>query len=374
MRKNITLIIMSAGESLRFRENISIKKQWIRIDNKPMWLYVADLFQERYNFSKVIITASFRDIAYMKRFCDYEIVQGGNSRQESLQNALKYVNSEFVAVSDAARCNLDFEVLDNLFAYNLDSIDCLIPTIGVSDTIFLESNGNKNYLNRDNIHLVQTPQISRVQTLLEAIKLGDFSDESSAINNYGGKVVSIKGSKILDKITFLDDLKKLNISNNNDTFIGYGFDVHRFCKNKDMYLGGVKIPCSFGLEAHSDGDVVIHSLCDALLGAIGAGDIGEWFPPDDEKYDNIDSKILLKEVATFINSVGFRIVNIDIMIMAQVPKILPYKDEMVEIFSNILNLQRQYINIKATTMEKLGFVGRSEGVCVSSSVSLKLFL
>lgn len=134
---------MSAGESVRFRENISVKKQWIRIDDKPMWLYVADLFQKRYKFSKVIITASQRDVAYMKRFCDYEIVQGGNSRQESLQNALNYVDSKFVAVSDAARCNLDFKVLDDLFAYNLDSIDCLIPTIGVSDTIFLESNGKE---------------------------------------------------------------------------------------------------------------------------------------------------------------------------------------------------------------------------------------
>ncbi|MBR7117853.1 MAG: bifunctional 2-C-methyl-D-erythritol 4-phosphate cytidylyltransferase/2-C-methyl-D-erythritol 2,4-cyclodiphosphate synthase [Helicobacteraceae bacterium] len=365
---------MSAGESVRFRENISVKKQWIRIDDKPMWLYVADLFQKRYKFSKVIITASQRDVAYMKRFCDYEIVQGGNSRQESLQNALNYVDSKFVAVSDAARCNLDFKVLDDLFAYNLDSIDCLIPTIGVSDTIFLESNGSKNYLSRDDIYLVQTPQISRVATLLEAVKLGDFSDESSAINNYGGKVVAIKGSKILNKVTFLQDLENLNISSNNDTFVGYGFDVHRFCKDKDMYLGGVKIPCDFGLEAHSDGDVVIHSLCDALLGAIGAGDIGEWFPPDDQKYDNIDSKILLKEVVDFISSVGFRIVNVDIMIMAQKPKILPYKDKMIEIFSNILNIQGQYINIKATTMEKLGFVGRSEGICASSNVSLKLFL
>ena len=369
---------MSAGESLRFREHTSIKKQWIRIDNKPMWLFVADSLQARYRFQKVIITASLRDVAYMRRFCDYEIVMGGKSRQESLQNALHSVHTEFVAVSDAARCNLDFYVLDNLFAYDMSAIDCLVPTIGVNDTIFLESSGDKRYLNRDDVFLVQTPQISRVQTLLEAIKLGDFSDESSAINSYGGKVAHIKGSRILNKVTFLHDLEYLPKSKcddtSNDTFVGYGFDVHRFCKNRDMYLGGVKIPCDVGLEAHSDGDVVIHSLCDALLGAIGAGDIGEWFPPDDMKYDHIDSKILLKEVIDFVNGVGFRIVNIDIMIMAQKPKILPYKDKMIEIFSNILNLQRQYINIKATTMENMGFVGRQEGICVSSSVSLKLFL
>ena len=364
---------MSAGDSLRFRKNISIKKHWIRIDNKPMWLYVADKLQQRYGFSKVIITASRRDISYMRRFCDYEIVQGGATRQESLQNALKCVSSEFVAVSDAARCNLDFEVLDNLFNHNLSSLDCIVPTIGVSDTIFLESNNEKKYLNRDHIYLVQTPQISRRSILLESMKLGDFSDESSAINNYGGRVSHIKGSKTLNKITYFEDLKDLNLSRSDDIFVGYGFDVHRFCKDKDMYLGGVKIPCDVGLEAHSDGDVVIHSLCDALLGAIGAGDIGEWFPPDDPSYDNVDSKLLLQEVADFIHSVGFRIVNIDVMIMAQKPKILPHKDKMIEIFSNILDLQRQYINIKATTMEKMGFIGRQEGICVSSTASLKLF-
>ncbi len=364
---------MSAGESLRFRENTSVKKHWIRINDKPMWLHVADALKERYGFAKVIVTASNRDILYMRKFCNYEIIEGGPTRQESLQNALKFVSSEFVAVSDAARCNLDFDVLDNLFNYDLVSIDCLIPTIGVSDTIFVESNNEKQYLNRDFIHLVQTPQISRVSILLESIKFGNFSDESSAINNYGGRVVCIKGSKAMDKITYYQDLSNLNIDNNSDIFIGYGFDVHRFCKDKDMYLGGVKIPCDFGLEAHSDGDVVIHSLCDALLGAIGAGDIGEWFPPDDPKYRNIDSRLLLKEVSNFIYSVGFKIINIDIMIMAQKPKIIPYKDEMIEIFSNILDLQRQYINIKATTMEKMGFIGRQEGICVSSTASLKLF-
>lgn len=372
MKKNISLIVMSAGESSRFRQKTRTKKHWIRVENKPIWLYVADVLGARYDFDKIVITSSKLDLNYMKRFCSYEIIEGGESRQDSLQNALKVISSEFVAVSDAARFWLDFDVLDRLFNYNLDDIDCLIPTLSVNDTIFMESNNTRTYLNRDSIHLVQTPQISRLSVLVESLKLGNFSDESSAINKYGGRIATIKGSKNLNKLTYFDDLAEFSVDLSNDIFIGYGFDVHRFCDNKEMFLGGVKIDCDFGLEAHSDGDVIIHALCDALLGGIGAGDIGEWFPPDDDKYKNIDSRLLLGEVVDFVFSVGFRIINVDIMVMAQKPKILPYKDKMLEIFSNILNIQKNYINIKATTMENMGFVGRKEGICASANVSLKL--
>lgn len=362
---------MSAGESSRFRQKTKIKKHWIRVENKPIWLYVADTLQNRYGFDKVIITSAKLELDYMKRFCSYEIIEGGESRQDSLTNALRAVSSEFVAVSDAARFNLDFDVLDRLFSYDLSDLDCLIPVVGVSDTIFMESNHIKTYLNRDSVHLVQTPQISRLDILLKSLKLGNFSDESSAINKYGGRVVAIEGSRKLNKLTYFDDLKEFNIDSSSDIFSGYGFDVHRFCDNKEMFLGGVKIDCGFGLEAHSDGDVVIHALCDALLGGIGAGDIGEWFPPNDNKYKNIDSKLLLNEVVDFVYGVGFKIINVDIMIMAQKPKILPYKNKMIEIFSNILDIQKNYINIKATTMEKMGFIGREEGICASANVSLK---
>lgn len=375
---------MSAGESLRFRQDMAIKKHWIRIEGKPIWLFVADTLQQRYNFTKVIITASKRDVAYMKRFCSYEIVEGGKMRQESLMNALRAVSTEFVAVSDAARYNLDMNVLDRLFGYDLTNIDCLCPVIGVNDTIFAESSTSKTYLDRSTIRLVQTPQISRVSTLKKALELGNFTDESSAINHYGGNVSTIEGSMKMNKLTYATDLKYIDMGYINKryidrkaesypkTFVGYGFDVHRFCENKPMILGGVEIECDVGLEAHSDGDVVIHALCDALLGAIGAGDIGEWFPPSDDTYKNISSKVLLQEIAEFIASVGFVVVNIDIMILAQKPKIITYKDKMIENFSKILNLQRNCINIKATTMEGLGFVGREEGICASANVSLVL--
>ncbi len=373
LKKNISLIIMSAGESTRFRKQCRIKKHWLRIDSKPLWQFVADNLVRWYEFSDVIITASKEDCAYMQRFCDYNIIEGGNTRTKSLQNALQNVNSEFVAVSDAARFELDFSVLDSLFSYDMKDCDCLIPTISVNDTIFMESGDSITYLPRECAHLVQTPQISRTNILKEALNAGDFSDESSAIHQYGGVVAFINGSKKLRKLTYFEDLKdyELVINNDTDVFVGYGFDVHKFsCESKDMYLGGVKIPCDVGFEAHSDGDVVLHALCDAILGAIGAGDIGEWFPPNDMRYKNVDSKKLLHKVINFAYSVGYEIKNIDIMIMAQKPIITPYKNQMIDVMADMLDIRKNHINIKATTMEKMGFIGREEGVCVSATATL----
>ena len=403
MKQNISLIIMSAGESRRFRQNCAVKKHWIRVCGKPLWLFVADSLNARYKFKKTIITANALEVAYMRRFCDYEIVRGGDSRQKSLENALKCVDSEFVAVSDAGRFCLDFEVLDNLFAVDLDKSDCVIPTLSVADTIFMEGESlgelkresfgeslrklkcesKKIYLNRNAIKLVQTPQISRVTTLKKAIKLGDFSDESSAINEFGGNIICVEGSPKMHKLTHFSDLERIlrdfylqNPPQHNHTksqnFIGYGFDTHRFCKGDEITLCGVKIKCEFGIEAHSDGDVALHALMDALLGAVGGGDIGEWFPPNDERFKGADSLKLLAQVVDFTQSVGFEIINADMMILAEMPKITPHKDKMMEVLSKALHLPKNRINIKATTMEKMGFVGRKEGICTKAVVSVKV--
>lgn len=391
MKQNISLIIMSAGESRRFRQNCAVKKHWIRARGKPLWLFVADSLNARYKFKKTIITANANEVAYMRRFCDYEIVCGGTSRQKSLENVLKCVYSEFVAVSDAARFGLDFAVLDNLFAVDLRGIDCVIPVLGVADTIFMEGessgeSGIKQYLNRNAVKLVQTPQISRVATLQKAIALGDFSDESSAINALGGKIVCVDGSDKMHKLTHFSDLERIlkdfnlqNLARKNHKFaessaqnlIGYGFDTHRFCDGDEVVLCGVKIPCEFGIEAHSDGDVALHALMDALLGAVGAGDIGEWFPSNDERFKGADSLKLLAQVVDFTQGVGFEIINVDMMILAETPKITPHKDKMLEILREALRLPKNRINIKATTMEKMGFVGRKEGICAKAVVSVK---
>lgn len=152
--------------------------------------------------------------------------------------------------------------------------------------------------------------------------------------------------------------------------IGHGFDVHRFGGDGPCTLGGVKVPYSQGLLAHSDGDVILHAVCDALLGALALGDIGHFYPDNDDKYLNIDSRILLRDVYAKISSMGYLLVNVDITVLAQVPKLASYELQMRENIAEDLKTELNNVSIKATTTEKLGFVGRAEGIAVESVVLL----
>lgn len=154
-------------------------------------------------------------------------------------------------------------------------------------------------------------------------------------------------------------------------FIGFGYDVHKFKKSRKLFLGGVKISDTNGLDGHSDADVLIHALMDALLGAAGQNDIGHFFPNTDEKYKNISSVELLKIVVKTLKQKKFKIINTDITVVAERPKIYPYIEQMKEILSKTLNIKKQFIAIKATTNEKMGFIGRGEGICSMAVASLK---
>ena len=154
--------------------------------------------------------------------------------------------------------------------------------------------------------------------------------------------------------------------------IGQGIDVHAFATGRKLIIGGIEIPYEKGLAGHSDADVLIHAICDAILGAAGLGDIGNHFPDSDEKYHNIDSKILLREVILKIHEKGFEIVNIDSTIIAQAPKLSPYINSMRDILSPILKIEKNALNIKATTTEKLGFEGRKEGISAHAICLLQM--
>ncbi len=154
----------------------------------------------------------------------------------------------------------------------------------------------------------------------------------------------------------------------NNIRIGSGFDVHQFVKGRPLILGGIKIPFDKGLLGHSDADVLIHALCDALLGAANLGDIGQHFPDTDHKFKNVDSKLLLKKTLQLIKTKNYTIGNIDCTVCAQQPKLAPYIPKMKAILSSVLEIPVENISIKATTTEELGFVGREEGICAMASV------
>ena len=365
---NISLIMLAAGDSTRF--NMGVKKQFIRLGDDPLWLFATKNLSSFYSFKKIIVTSS--NISYMKKFAkNYEFVQGGASRMQSLKNALDLVESEFVMVSDVARVLISKNLFNRLLE-NIHNADCITPALKVCDTALYE---NEQSLQREKIKLIQTPQLSRTALLKKALQTGqEFTDDSTAVAAVGGKIWFVSGEENARKITFKEDLKKLKLPTpSKDIFTGNGFDVHEFGKKRALLLGGVEIHPTMGLKAHSDGDVLAHALSDALLGASSLGDIGELFPDTDLKYKNADSMKLLAQIYTQIRQYGFICVNIDITILAQKPKIGDFKKEIAKNIAQILDLDEFKVNVKATTTEKLGFIGRSEGIAVQASVNLKYF-
>jgi 2-C-methyl-D-erythritol 4-phosphate cytidylyltransferase/2-C-methyl-D-erythritol 2,4-cyclodiphosphate synthase len=308
----------------------------------------------------------------MKNFSDdYCFIEGGNTRQESIINSLKEVSTSHVMISDVARACIPKSVIIDLLE-NKNHADCIVPILNVSDTVVYE----ENTINRDDVKLIQTPQLSNTKILKKSLDTDiEYTDDSSAIKANNGTIKYIQGSTKSKKLTFgneIDELACLKTPSNN-FFTGTGFDIHQFEDNKEMYLGGIKLPVDYGIKAHSDGDVLIHSVIDALLGAAGAGDIGEFFPDTDEQYKGIDSKVLLEKIVEFIYNVGYEIVNIDLTIIAQKPKINPHKQEIKSSIAKLLGIEKQFVNIKATTAEKMGFIGRREGVAVQSIATLKYY-
>jgi len=368
--RDVTLIVLCAGNSSRFKHQT--KKQWLRIGNEPLWLNVTKRLATYSNFDKIIITSHKNELNYMKNFSDdFHFVAGGETRQDSILNSLKEVSTPFVMISDVARSCIPIDVITELLEHKNDA-DCIVPALNVSDTVVYE----EDTINRDHVKLIQTPQLSNTAILTKSLKTNiQYTDDSSAIKANNGTIKYIKGSLESRKLTFGDELDTLSCLKkpSSNFFTGTGFDIHQFEENKEMFLGGIKLPCEYGFKAHSDGDVLIHSVIDALLGASGAGDIGEFFPDTNEEYKGIDSKILLKEIVEFIYNVGYEIVNIDLTIIAQKPKINPHKNEIKSSIAKLLGIEKQFVNIKATTAEKMGFIGRAEGIAVQSIATLKYY-
>ena len=363
---NTTLILLGAGSSTRFQT--TVKKQWLYTNDVPLWLHVSEHFEKSADFEKIIIVSSLEEIVYMKHFADYTYVVGGNTRQASLNNALQAVDSKYVLVSDIARCCVPTDMIQRILSAKEEG-SCIVPILPVTDTLYLD----EHPIDREKVKIIQTPQLSNTSLLKKALQTETlFTDDSSAIASFGGKVHFVEGSTKAHKLTTLEDLQKVTClqTPSMKTLTGFGIDIHPFEEAKQMVLCGVPIDVSYGFKAHSDGDVAIHALIDALLGAAGMGDIGELYPDTEDTYAGADSKELLRDTVNRICSFGYSIGNIDLTILAEAPKILPYKIRMRDTLAQILGIRKNFVNIKATTAEKLGFVGRKEGVTVHAVANL----
>lgn len=376
-------IIVAAGSSSRC--GLEIAKQYQKINGKSILSFSIEKFQAIREIDDIIIVVNKKDKVFYTPICNQynisHVVFGGRTRQESVFNALKYLQKsppKNILIHDAARPFVNERIIKESLNL-LKSHNATIPVIPIEDTLkHITPKQTMISVDRDNLYRVQTPQGFDYQLLYSCHinkKDKNFTDDSTILEEMGFNIATFKGSQLNFKITTLDDLLRAQkMHNNYTTRTGIGFDVHRFAsKNEDTYitLGGVAIKSDKKLIAHSDGDVLIHSLVDALLGSIAAGDIGDHFPPTDNKYKNKDSSFFLRETMYLLDQQEAKIINIDGNIICETPKITPHKKQIRKNLANILQIDINKISIKATTTEKLGFTGRSEGIAVQMIVNIK---
>ena len=311
------------------------------------------------------------------------IVIGGKTRAESAKLGFAYIpeSATFVAIHDAARCLITTDMI-NAVAEAAFVHGAATAATAVTDTV--KQVGEDGFvdktLSRGELMLAQTPQIfarGLYETALYAIKPDNsITDDNMMVELTGAKVYPVETGKQNIKITTIDDIAYAEFvlerrSSMNEIRIGHGYDVHRLVPDRKLILGGVDIPHEKGLLGHSDADVLVHAIMDAMLGACALGDIGRHFPDNDEKYRGISSLVLLEKVNDLILKNGYSLVNIDATIVIQQPKIAPHIDKMINNISKILKIEQSRINIKATTEEKLGFTGSMDGVSAHAVVSVK---
>lgn len=392
MTKIIALIV-AAGRSNRMSQELP--KQYLTLGNQTVLQYSIACFKShpKIHDVAVAINPDHEDIynASTKGVDLLPWIAGGDERADTVSlslDALKNPAPDFILIHDAARPFIDHNIIDRVIGVLETGHKAAIPAVAVSDTIKqCEGQTVKTTLDRTKLKRIQTPQGFDYSYLLDLYnqhtsdKLLAFTDDAAIIEASGGEVTCVEGSAANFKITTNDDFVMaqalVNNSNQTTTRIGSGFDVHRFCpphspNDNHIKLFGIAVPCERSLEGHSDADVGLHALVDALLGGIGAGDIGQHFPPSDDSLKGKDSAFFVNETLTQIQKIGAIINNVDITLICEEPKIGAHRDAMRDNVAKLLDIPLSCVNIKATTTEKLGFTGRGEGIAAQAVASLQM--
>ena len=312
-------------------------------------------------------------------------VTGGETRQDSVRAALEALAGEppaNVLIHDAARPGLRNAVIERLIAA-LDISSGVIPVLPVVDSVVRGHQGMMvEPIAREALHRVQTPQAFRYPAILDAHRAWQgpttAGDDAQVATAAGLSVALVEGDEALHKITFASDFGASNFDNQPQEHTAYmafprtgprtglGFDVHRLVEGEDLWLCGVRIDHPRGLSGHSDADVAIHALVDALLGAVAAGDIGDHFPPSDAQWRGASSDRFLAHAGKLVGDAGYRIGNVDVTIVCEAPRIGPHMAAMRARIAEILAVSADAVSIKATTTERLGFAGRGEGIAAQA--------
>ena len=377
LMKSIALIV-AAGSGQRYSSGAP--KQYDYIDGVSILETTIKKFLLSNYIDSVQVVIRPEDLDLYQQITKHldllPICFGGDTRADSVRNGLKAIDAftpEFVLIHDAARPYISTNLIDSIAKKLLAGNVAVVPKLIVPETVKRIDGDIVEVIDRDKLFLMQTPQGFNFRKIYD-LSMKDkrsYTDESSLFDAYNLPVEYIPGEKHNIKITNKEDVVK-----NLEVRSGIGFDAHRFSLEESEHnyitLGGIKIAYLKKLEAHSDGDVLIHALVDAIFGTIGAGDIGMHFPPSDAKWKNTDSKLFLEYANKLLQDKNGRINNIDITVICEKPRLGEYREMIRENLANILNISNNRINIKATTTEKMGFTGRGEGIAVQAIATVSL--
>jgi len=376
-------LVVAAGRGTRL--GAPLPKQYLPLAGKPVLRYSLETLATHPGIDAVRVVFNPDDAASYEaaaRGLDLlSPVAGGAARQDSVRLGLESLAATAparVLIHDAARPFLDRETIDRVLAA-LDDTPGAIPALPVKDTVKRGVSGRvAETLDRSALWRAQTPQGFEYAAILaahRAVQGSELSDDAAVAERAGLAVRLVAGSEANFKVTTAEDLEqaeRLLLARHGDIRIGQGFDVHAFGPGDHVWLCGVKVAHERGLIGHSDADVGLHALTDAILGALGAGDIGQHFPPSDPKWRGAPSHLFLSHAGALVASAGGRIAHLDVTLICERPKIGPCRDAMVARIAEILGLERGRVSVKATTTEGLGFTGRSEGIAAQAVATLRL--
>jgi 2-C-methyl-D-erythritol 4-phosphate cytidylyltransferase/2-C-methyl-D-erythritol 2,4-cyclodiphosphate synthase len=374
----VTALIVAAGSGSRMGGDVP--KQYRVLGGKPVLAHAVDALAShpRIDAVRVVIgpgQEEMAEIALGRRDVGSLIV-GGAERADSVRAGLAAIGDGIVLVHDAARPFCPPDVIDRLLDA-LDGHDGAVPVLALADTIATGGRTIDAMVDRSALLRVQTPQAFHVEDLLYAYdeaKRCAPTDESTVMVEAGLKVATVEGDPMLEKLTSSADFERAEaaLAARLVTRIGMGFDVHAFAGPGPLMMGGIEIVHDRGLAGHSDADVVLHAITDALLGAAGLGDIGEHFPPSDPQWKGAASAIFLAHAADLIRTRGGIIDHVDCTVIAEAPRVGPHRAAMRSKVAEILALAESQVSIKATTTERLGFAGRGEGIAAQAVASVRM--
>ncbi len=366
---NNYFVILASGKGTRF--NRKKPKQYYFYKNKELYEHSIDQSVASNLFKKIILVVDNPKKIKKKYSKKIIIIKGGKERSDSSILALKFLRKfkpDKVLIHDAARPNFSKKLIQKIIK-GLKKHNSVIPVINPKDSVKYKFKNSLFNLRRDKTFLTQTPQGFKFKHLynLALSEKKKISDESTLFINREEKVKLISGELNNNKITYMDDVKIPK------TYFGIGFDLHRLIKKKKLFLGGVKIPFHSGLKGHSDGDVILHAIIDCLLGAMKKKDIGTYFPNNKKKYKDIRSAKMLKPIINKLDKENFSINNLDINLICEKPKVSKYRNKIINSISKLMKLDKNKINLKGKTVEKLGIIGKEKAIACETIVSINKY-